>query len=194
MRADAYGSFEPDDGPQRSLSSSPPASTPDLSPVRLYWVKGKDGPVESLPLDSSYEHYLDLRFKALEQRQNAPTGTCPYDTDVLYQFWSHFLIRNFNLRMYQEFYDLAFEDSTHRGSNVGLTNLIKYYGESLLSSQSPVRERVARDYVELVKSEKDTNQPAFRQLRSALRNGALDPRNRKRIGEFLDVELRESLE
>lgn len=162
--------------------------------MRLYWVKGKDAPVKSLPLDSSYEHYLDLRFKALEQRQIAPAGTCPYDTDVLYQFWSHFLIRNFNLRMYQEFYALAFEDSAHRDSDVGLTNLIKYYGESLLSSQSPIRERVACDYIELVKSEKDTNRPAFRQLRSALRNGTMDPTNRKRIGELLDVELKESLE
>lgn len=122
-----------------------------------------------------------------------PPGSCPYDMDVLYQFWSHFLIRNFNSRMYDEFRHFAFEDATHM-SEVGLTNLIKFYGESLLSSQNLIRERVARDYVDLVRSENEHRRPAFKQLRSALRNGALDPRNRRRIGDFLDAELKASLE
>lgn len=171
-----------------------PPSAPATTPVRLYWVKGKDAPVESIPSDSTYESYTHLRFKALEQRQNAMPGNCPYDMDVLYQFWSHFLIRNFNLHMYQEFQQLAFVDSAERMSDVGLTNLIKYYGESLLSSQNVIRERVAHDYVELVKTDSESQGPAFQQLRSALRNIALDPRNRKRIGEFLDTQLRASLE
>jgi la-related protein 1 len=164
-----------------------------MSPVPLYWVKGKDAPVDSLPLDSTYEFYTHLRFKALEQRDAAAHGSCPYDMDVLYQFWSHFLIRNFNLQMYQEFRHFAFEDA-RRGSDIGLTNLIKYYGESLLSTQSLIRESVARHYVELVNSETAAHRPAFRQLRSAFRNGALDPRNRQRIGELLDADLRASLE
>jgi la-related protein 1 len=114
--------------------------------------------------------------------------------DILYQFWSHFLILNHNTQMYDEFRYFAFYDSSHRLSGVGLENLIKFYGESLLSPQGLIRKQIARDYVDLVKTEDDYQRPAFRQLRSALRNGALDARNRKRIGDMLDPDLKASLE
>ncbi|KAF2739916.1 hypothetical protein EJ04DRAFT_425691, partial [Polyplosphaeria fusca] len=160
------------------------------------WVKGKDAPVESLPPDSTYESYLHLRAKALEQRQSAFPGSCPYDMDVLYQFWSHFLIRNFNSRMYIEFRQLAFADSEEDLSDVGMQNLIKFYGEALLSTQSLIREQVARHYIDLVKQEQEHGgqKPAFRQLRSAWRNGALDPRSRKRIMDLIDADLTSVLE
>lgn len=162
--------------------------------MRLFWVRGRDAPVDSLPFDSTYESYTHLRFKALEQRESAAHGVCPYDMDVLYQFWSHFLVRNFNLRMYQEFRHVALEDSAQRGSHIGLTNLIKYYGESLLSTQAPIRPTVARDYMELVKSEENTHRPAFAQLWSAYRNVSLSPRSRRIIEELLDPELKAALE
>jgi la-related protein 1 len=197
MSADAEGSFEHyfQERP-RTLSPFSPASVPSVTPVRLYWVKGKDAPVEFLPLDSTYESYTLLRSKALEQRLHAPLGTCPYDMDVLYQFWSHFLIRSFNTRMYDEFRHFAFEDSAHRSSHVGLANLIKFYGESLLSCHSEIRERVARHYVEFVKTENEQQRPAlaFKQLRSAWRNDALDPRNRERLDNYMDDDLRAKLD
>jgi la-related protein 1 len=96
--------------------------------------------------------------------------------------------------MYNEFRRFAFEDAAQEISDVGMRNLIKYYGESL-SSQATIRERIARHYVDLVKSENpDVGRAAFKQLRSAWRNGALNLKNRKKIGEYIDNDLRELLE
>jgi la-related protein 1 len=96
--------------------------------------------------------------------------------------------------MYDEFRDFALEDASTNISELGLTNLIKFYGAALLSSQSVIRTRVARDYVQLVRTENEHRRPAFKQLQSVMRNELLEPQNRQQIYDFLDAELWAALE
>ena len=90
--------------------------------------------------------------------------------------------------MYNEFRHLAFEDALDRETDIGLSNLLKFYRESLLSPQGVIRERVASDYVDLVKAEDEHCRPAFEQLQSAFRTGSIDPLSRKRINDLLDAD------
>lgn len=96
--------------------------------------------------------------------------------------------------MYVEFRQFAVEDSRDNLSDVGMSNLIKFYGESVLSSREVVREIVVRDFIDLIRSEKEPCRPAFEELWSALHNDNMNAQNRIRINEFLDDELRASLE
>ena len=179
--------------PSNARSSERSPKDPEL---HVYWVKeqDKDMPVEQLPSGLTSEPYVQLRLKALEQRNQAATGTCPYDLDVLYQFWCHFLIRNFNNRMYTEFQYYANEDAKERHNFTGLQNLVKFYSQSL-SSHNPIRDRVVKDYVELVKNEPaELKNAAFKELRGAWRNGALNLKNRKKLADIVSEVLKEKLD
>lgn len=116
-------------------------------PLRLYWVKEKEGPIHSLPFDHVQESYCHLRSRALQQRQSAPTGITPYDMNVLYQFWTHFLTKNHNTQMYNEFRHSAFEDSAHRMADVGLSRSLRFYDKITLSILG-LRHCLARHYVD----------------------------------------------
>lgn len=187
------------DSSQRSrspfaLGSPTRSQNSNASPV--FWVKNKDAPIDSLPNDLTHEPYSVFRRNALKQREHAGTGNCHRDTDVLYQFWSHFLIRNFNTSMYNEFRQLAFEDTTQRGSNVGMKNLIQYYDESILG-QKVISNEIARDFLDLVRHERRENadeRPGFDKLRAAWRNGAFNMKNRRKIDIIIDQELKAELE
>ncbi|KAL8937665.1 MAG: hypothetical protein Q9216_004317 [Gyalolechia sp. 2 TL-2023] len=183
---------------QRPRSPFPVAS-PSRRPNHVvsppvFWVKDKDTPIDSLPEDLTHEPYNTFRRNALLQRERTPGGSCHYDMDILYQFWSHFLIRNFNSRMYQEFRQTAFEDAEKHGSNVGLKNLVQYYNESILS-QKVVSDPIATDFLDLVKSESTMEErPAFDKLRAAWRNGAFNMKNRKKLDSMIDASLKTELE
>ncbi|KAI4280352.1 MAG: hypothetical protein L6R38_004535 [Xanthoria sp. 2 TBL-2021] len=182
----------------RPISPFPKGSPPrrinsNVSPP-VFWVKDKETPIDSLPDDLTHEPYNVFRRNALMKRSLSSSGACHYDMDILYQFWSHFLIRNFNSRMYQEFRTTAFEDAEKRGSNVGLKNLVQYYNESIFS-QKVVSDQIASDFIELVTSEgRSSERPSFDKLRAAWRNGAFNLKNRKKLDSIMDVSLKAELE
>ena len=160
----------------------------------MFWVKDKDQPTENLPHDLTHESYTAFRASALQQRAQSPPGQCHHDMDILYQFWSHFLVRNFNARMYAEFRQHAFDDARQRQSPTGLRNLVAFYYESILANRV-VSDGLARDFVDLVASEKGQKErPAFDKLRAAWRNGAFNLKNRKKIDNIVDPELKTELE
>lgn len=164
--------------------------------VIIKWVKDQITTIPSggQPEGLTAEAYWSLRHKALDQRDHAATGTCPYDLDVLYQFWAHFLLRNFNSRMYGEFKFFATEDGRQRHNFTGLENLLKFYDLSLLS-QHEMRDRLVSDYVNLVNTEpSEFGGMAFKQLRAAWRNGALNLKNRKKLADIIDESLKHRLE
>lgn len=192
--ADSFKCSSPD-----ALRRSRSPFTP-LSPTKttfgnappVMWVKGqgRQAPVSE---HNTEESYTAFRARALRYRDaSAPAETHP-DMKLLYEFWSHFLCRNFNLTMYHEFRRYAFEDS-RAFAMCGMKNLISYYDEILNSKKKVIPETLARHYVELVKSEENEERPAFQRLRAAWRNGALDMKSRKKIDNFVDPKLREELE
>ena len=194
----------PNGGPQVNGDTKMPPLSRHLSPSKarspeqgppnvereVCWAKD----VNNIPEGTTYEQYTQLRLKALDQRNHAATGNCPYDLDILYQFWCHFLCRNFNNRMYGEFRYFALSDARERHSLTGVNNLLKFYAHSLNSFDS-IRDRVVKDYVQLVKDEPPALEGmAFKQLRSAWRNGALNLKNRKKLSDVLDEQLKTALD
>lgn len=177
---------------QKEIIDSSKHSTNNDAPI--FWVKDKDTPLESLPTDVVHESYNVFRRGALDNRRSTTFDDGTVDMDILYQFWSHFLVRNFNFNMYHEFRGLAFDDFSSRNCNIGLKHLIKFY-DGALSSHSPLPDIVAQDLVDLVKSEADVNErQMFQRLRSAWRNGAFSLKTRKKIDHLLDDHLRVELE
>ncbi len=156
----------------------------------VFWVKDGVPPVGLRQEGLTDEPYESLRSRAFEQRLY---GNLVADMETLYEFWSHFLIRNFNVRMYDEFRGMALEDSNN-GADSGHRHLIRYY-EALLSGQTPLTERLAKDLVNLVQAETvDSARPVFQILRTAWRNGAFNLKSRKRVDSVLTPPLRAELE
>jgi len=130
----------------------------------------------------------------MEAQCNTAEGECPHELQVLYQFWSHFLLRHFNHTMYDEFRRLAHENLA-RTSDIGMKHLLAYYHQALTNNHI-INDRVARHYIHLVQNEdrSKNSRPAFDQLKKAWMNGATNIQNRKKIMKHINDDLRTELD
>lgn len=160
----------------------------DHSPV--FWLKDGAPAVDLHQNGLTHMPYNTLRSNAFAQRQTLAQRSP--DMEILYQFWSHFLVRNFNTDMYNEFRELVLEDS-NKGLTNGLNHLLRYY-EAVLSNSRVLPDRVAADLVKLAELERDESRPAFTRLRAAWRNGAFSLKSRKKIDNLISPELKAQLE
>lgn len=181
--------------PNGSASSGNDAADKDSSEVIFLWLKDQEFHQDDIPKGTHVQPYFSLRSEAFSQRDRAPHGSCPHDLDILYKFWSHFLIRNFNNRMYGEFKFYAIDDAKQRDTIVGLTHLVNFYVNALKSNTHIIRDAVVIDFLELVQDQPQNFQNyGFKQLRQAWRDGATNLKNRKKLTQFVEEPLRAQLE
>ncbi|KAL1961489.1 hypothetical protein VTN77DRAFT_1827 [Rasamsonia byssochlamydoides] len=164
------------------------------SRVPAFWIKQKDNPAEIPSSDLVHVSYSAFRKRALEKHDATATNDGEHDMDVLYRFWSHFLVDNFNAKMYDEFKNLALDDHRKGGATTGFNCLLQFY-DSMLFSSRVIPDQVAKDLVDLVEAEpRDNGRPFFHELRLAWCNGAFNLNSRKKIDQIISKNLKAELE
>jgi hypothetical protein len=164
--------------------SSPQAAAVD-SPA-FYTKEGEQTQMPPAKPGQYFVSYIALHESSLQQRDQGIEGAMT----PMYSFWANFLVDKFNDGMYTEFKRLADAD-LEEGDTIGMQHLINYY-HGALKSQAALSEHVVIDLVTLLREEKEPHRPIFKMLRIAWRDGALNLKTRKRIGDILtDVEKSE---
>jgi la-related protein 1 len=162
--------------------------------VPAFWIKEKDSPVELTSSGIVHVSYNNFRKRALEKHDSIAADGGEHAMDVLYRFWSHFLVNNFNAKMYDEFKNLALDDHGKSGVATGFNSLVQFYDSMLLNS-TVVPDEVAYDLVGLVETEPvSSGRPLFHKLRSAWRNGAFNLDSRTKIDQIISKDLKAELE
>jgi len=157
----------------------------------IHWI-AKDAVFagSEFPENAHCELYTDVHDRALAKGTSAAMDYLP----ILYEFWSHYLVRNFDEQMFEEFQRLSKEDEELELGDIGMRNLIKFYDANLRSIW-PVRKIVLNGLISLVAWEKQqkNSQAAFECLKSAWKRNDLHPKTRRRIDETLEQKWRIAL-
>lgn len=114
----------------------------------------------------------------------SPAASSGAETGIPYRTWSQYLLRTFNLQLYNEFRRLALDDLFTRHTDYGFNALMSYYQASLLSP-TPTPDPVLADIVHL-SDDRTTklNTEVFELLCSSMASGQIEDTNRCRIGFF----------
>lgn len=80
-----------------------------------------------LPSDNSVpESYSTFQKRVLYEQKLTPDQDDDREMDILYQFWSHFLVSNFNAQMYNEFKSLALDDLSFQNASNGFNRIGRF--------------------------------------------------------------------
>ncbi|KAI9881800.1 MAG: hypothetical protein M1823_006488, partial [Watsoniomyces obsoletus] len=155
---------------------SSPQTTAADAPA-FYSKEGEQTQMPPVKPGQYFVSYNALHHSSLQQREQGVEGAMK----PMYSFWANFLVDKFNEGMYTEFKSLA-EADLQDGDTIGNQHLLNYYHGALKSSAA-LAERVATDLVNMLREEKDAGRPIFKMMRIAWRDGALNLKTRKRIGD-----------
>jgi la-related protein 1 len=148
------------------------------------------------PMILVHEPYSIFRKRVLYEQKLTPDQDDDREMDVLCQFWSHFLVPNFNAQMYNGFKSLALDDLSFRNASSGFNRLVRFYG-AFLSCKKILPDEVVEDLLVLCRRKLSSHlsgHMAFDTLRSAWHSQACDAGNRLKIDSLLDASLRAELE
>jgi la-related protein 1 len=156
---------------------APTAETP-----AFYTKDGEQTQMPPMQPGQYFVTYQALHDSSLQQREQGVEGAMK----PMYSFWANFLVDKFNDGMYNEFKTLA-ESDAKEGDLVGQQHLTSYF-QGALKSSAALSERVALDMVAMLREEKDNSRAMFKMMRLAWRDGSLNLKTRKRIGDILSGE------
>lgn len=136
----------------------------------------------------THRNYTEVRAQALKHRE---TNGLVKNNDLitLYKFWSHFLVKRFNIAMYYEFKHFALQDAD-MAVRCGIEELFNTYERSF-KDRNTIGYEIIVDFVELVKTEARHGESfGMEKLRSILANPSLKDDYRSAIESLLDHETR----
>ncbi|RMD40237.1 hypothetical protein DV735_g4891, partial [Chaetothyriales sp. CBS 134920] len=151
----------------------------------------KDGLQSEIPADKPGQYVLSYPQARESAFRNRELGLADAMA-TMYSFWSSFLVDNFNLGMYQEFKTTSLQDLS-RGDDAGIKHLMLYFDKAL-KSRSPIADAVAVDLASFLRDEADGKARVYKMIRVAWRNGALNLKTRKKIGDLLSDEEKASFD